>query len=185
MASGWQKVDAATVQAGVAAGTLTLVDVRQPHEFAPSHIPGAVNLPLSDFDPQAVPREAGKQLVIYCKSGMRANDACQRLVKAGFDGVTCFEGGMSDWERSGFATEGSSAAAAVPGAQPVSCCGLSVQRQTQMVIGGMVVLFTLLGKFVHPGLGWLTLIPGLGLLNAGATGLCPLATGVAKLPWNR
>ena len=39
----------------VDAGEVAVVDVREPHEFAAGHIPVAVNLPLSRFDPQELP----------------------------------------------------------------------------------------------------------------------------------
>src|SRR5581483_6832693 len=32
-------------------GGAAIVDVREPHEFVAGHVPGAVNLPLSRFDP--------------------------------------------------------------------------------------------------------------------------------------
>ena len=41
------------VKDGLASRSILLVDVREPHEFALAHIPGAVNVPLSTFDPGA------------------------------------------------------------------------------------------------------------------------------------
>jgi hypothetical protein len=43
-------------------GSVTVVDVREPHEFAGGHIPGAINLPLSRFKPNQIP--AGKAPVL-------------------------------------------------------------------------------------------------------------------------
>ena len=39
----------------LAAGGVTLVDVREPGEFAAARIEGAVNCPLSSFDPAKLP----------------------------------------------------------------------------------------------------------------------------------
>jgi rhodanese-related sulfurtransferase len=56
-----------------------LVDVREPHEFADGHIPGAVNIPLRTlFDKMRdgefhVP--AGKILVFSCRTGGRSSHA--------------------------------------------------------------------------------------------------------------
>lgn len=40
-------LDRETIKRGLADGSVVLVDVREPHEFAAGHIPGAVSLPLS------------------------------------------------------------------------------------------------------------------------------------------
>src|SRR5208337_1295876 len=39
----------------VRAGEVSVVDVRESHEFASGRIPGSVNLPLSRFDPEKLP----------------------------------------------------------------------------------------------------------------------------------
>ena len=45
---------------GLADGSIALVDVREPNEFAAGHIPGAIPLPLSRFDPAQLPRDPGQ-----------------------------------------------------------------------------------------------------------------------------
>ena len=184
--TGLQRMDAATLRRWLDEERALLLDVREAGEYAAAHIPGSVLVPLSTFDPAQVPHEDGKELVLHCKAGMRARDAANRLLKAGYERVWCFEGGILDWIASGYPTAGTEATAADPHARPVAAAPkLDVQRQTQTLIGTMIVAFTLLGGLADPRLGWLCLIPGLGLLNAGLTGLCPLASGVAKCPWNR
>ena len=37
------------------AGTLHVIDVREPNEYAGEHVPGAVNCSLSRFDPWKLP----------------------------------------------------------------------------------------------------------------------------------
>ncbi|MBI5834411.1 MAG: rhodanese-like domain-containing protein [Armatimonadetes bacterium] len=190
--SGLLKVDAATLREWLADDKCVLVDVREQREFDTVRIPGAILVPLSSFDPAKVPDPQGKHLVLHCQAGMRATDAARRLLKSGVETVWCFEGGMGEWTSAGFATEGSQGQA--QSAEGASCCapsarpaggGLSVQRQTQLGIGIMMLVFTLLGQLIDERLGWLCLLPALGLINAGVTGLCPLATGIAKAPWNR
>ncbi|WP_120716372.1 rhodanese-like domain-containing protein [Tsuneonella amylolytica] len=95
----------ATIDAGELAGLVTrgeavLVDVRTPEEFADGHIAGAVNRPLDTFDPSAVPREAGKRTVLYCRSGRRSLEAAERLVAAG-GSATHLGGGILAWEKAG------------------------------------------------------------------------------------
>jgi len=51
----------------VAAGRVTIIDVREPDAFAAGHIPGAISIPLDTVE-QAVERvrKAGKPVVTYC-----------------------------------------------------------------------------------------------------------------------
>jgi hypothetical protein len=54
-----------------------------------------------------------------------------------------------------------------------------------MTIGTFVLLGTGLGVGVTP---WLLIVPafmGAGLLYAGVSGTCALASVIARLPWNR
>ena len=76
-------------------GEVMVVDVREPHEFAAGHIPDAVNLPLSRFDPSELP--SGKPLVLICQSGGRSRNAVNRARAAGRNDVKHYPGGMSQW----------------------------------------------------------------------------------------
>jgi rhodanese-related sulfurtransferase len=184
-ALGVQRVDAPTLKAWLAAGEAVLVDVRERHEYEACHIPGAVLVPLSTFDAAHVPAAAGQRLVVACQAGMRAMDAARRLVKAGRPTVWCFDGSLNGWQACGYATEGAQGAAERASACAVAPPRLTVQRQMQIIVGTMILAFALLAALVSPKLVWLELIPGLGMLNAGLTGLCPMIGGLARLPWNR
>lgn len=168
-----EAVDAATLRGWLQRGEAVLVDVREPREHACERIPGAASVPLSSLTPEQIPVDQAKRLVLHCHSGARAVEAAKRLLDSGVEHLWCFEGGVDGWREAGYEVEGS-------GKQH-----LSVQRQTQLVIGGGVLLGTLLGVFVAPA--WL-LLPGFmgcGLLLAGSTGRCPLANAIAKLPYNQ
>ncbi len=81
-------------------GTCTVVDVREAHEYAGGHIPGAINHPLSQFDPASIPR--GKPVVLICQAGSRSAAAMHRTIAAGRQDVRHFAGGMAGWRsRSG------------------------------------------------------------------------------------
>jgi rhodanese-related sulfurtransferase len=58
--------------------TYLVVDVREPLEFEEGHIPGAINVPLSRFDPEALP--ADKQIVLVCQA---ERDVSLQLSRAG------------------------------------------------------------------------------------------------------
>lgn len=84
------------------AGDVVVVDVREPHEFAAAHIPGAVNLPLSRFDPGDLPDPGGRRLVLSCAAGgrsARAMAACESA-RAAVDGHLA--GGLGAWAGAGF-----------------------------------------------------------------------------------
>ena len=83
----------------VEAEEVTVVDVREPHEFAAGHIPDAVNLPMSRFDPAELP--TGKPVVLICQSGGRSRNALSRARAAGRDDVKHYPGGMSQWRMHG------------------------------------------------------------------------------------
>lgn len=91
-------VDPATVKDWLKEGSAVIVDVREPHEHRAAHIPGAVLVPLSQFDPRRVPVEPGKHLVFHCQSGRRCGPAAAKMVQSGFTGeINRLNGGMNAW----------------------------------------------------------------------------------------
>lgn len=74
-----------------------LVDVRTPQEFAAGHIPGAVNIPVQDFE-RRMGELTGKErpIVLYCRSGARSSRAARMLKSAGYAEVHDL-GAMSRW----------------------------------------------------------------------------------------
>ena len=70
------------LQAMIADGTALVVDVREADEFASGHIAGAVNLPLSRFDPAALPDPGGRTLVLNCAGGKRSAMALSKCAVA-------------------------------------------------------------------------------------------------------
>jgi len=76
-----------------------IVDVREPHEFKGGHIPGAVNRPLSRFDPASLAH--GKPVVLICQAGGRSATALRRALASGLQGVRHYAGGMSGWRARG------------------------------------------------------------------------------------
>ncbi len=83
----------------VRGGEATVVDVREPHEFAAGHVPGSVNLPLSRFDPRDLPM--GRLVVLICQAGGRSRNALARAHAAGRADVRHYAGGMSQWPMQG------------------------------------------------------------------------------------
>jgi rhodanese-related sulfurtransferase len=92
-------LDRETVKRGLADGTITLVDVREPPEFAAGHIPGSISLPLSRFDPATIPE--GGRIVFSCASGVRSTRAVEFAQAFGRDLREHYKGGFKDWLAAG------------------------------------------------------------------------------------
>jgi rhodanese-related sulfurtransferase len=89
------------VRDGLAQGSVLLIDVREPHEYAHERIPGALLYPLSTFDPKAIPAASGKRVVMQCGGGGRSMRAAQALATAGVHGVENLDGGLRAWKAQG------------------------------------------------------------------------------------
>ncbi len=98
-----ENVTLAELKHGLSDGSIVLVDVREPHEYASGHIPGSTLNPLQSFDPDALPPLApGKRIVLSCRSGNRSVTALRLAQEAGRDDIRAhFGGGMLAWERAG------------------------------------------------------------------------------------
>jgi len=90
----------ADLAAMMKAGSVTLIDVRKPGEFWDGHIAGAINQPLSRFDPRALPQD-GRRIVLYCAAGGRSATALGRCTGGRNDVNTHLAGGISAWRRAG------------------------------------------------------------------------------------
>ena len=93
-------LDLDEVKQGLRDGSITLVDVREPHEFAAGHIPGSVSHPLSTFDPEAL-RDVGGRIVFSCASGVRSRRAIEFAQAAGLSVNEHYAGGFKDWAMAG------------------------------------------------------------------------------------
>lgn len=92
------------VSSGIADGRYLLVDVREPHEVAVEAYPDAVVVPLSGFDPQALPDPEGKQIVFACRSGKRSVTASLAAQAEGLSHDKHLAGGMLGWKAAGLPT---------------------------------------------------------------------------------
>jgi rhodanese-related sulfurtransferase len=93
------------VAAGLAADHVLLVDVREPRETALERIPGATLLPLSMFDPAAIPDPAGREVVFSCRTGVRSVRASEFAQAAGLPYRSHLAGGIVAWKAAGLPTD--------------------------------------------------------------------------------
>jgi adenylyltransferase/sulfurtransferase len=76
---------------------LDLVDVREPHEWDIGRIQGARLAPLSSFAEALSTIDSARDVVVYCKSGMRSAKAVRQLQAAGYRRVWNLAGGITRW----------------------------------------------------------------------------------------
>lgn len=77
-----------------------ILDVRELHEHAQGHIPGALCIPLGQIKDAIPDLEVLREREVYvvCQSGNRSDTACQILHEHGFRRVFNVVGGMQAWE---------------------------------------------------------------------------------------
>lgn len=80
---------------------VTVIDVREPDEFALGHLPGAVNVPrgILEFKIGGVPQAADPHapLLLYCRTSGRAALSAVQLQKIGYSKVFSLGGGFDLW----------------------------------------------------------------------------------------
>lgn len=101
MANQVQDLTPDEVSKGVAEGRYLLVDVREPNEVQAEAYPYGVVVPLSTFDPQAIPDPQGKEVVFACRSGKRSVTASLAAQAAGLPYDKHLAGGMLGWKAAG------------------------------------------------------------------------------------
>jgi rhodanese-related sulfurtransferase len=92
------------VAKGIEEGRMLLVDVREPNEIEIEAFPEAVVVPLSTFDPGAIPDPRGKQVVFACRSGNRSVTASLKAQAAGLPYNAHMAGGIKLWKELGLET---------------------------------------------------------------------------------
>ena len=90
-----------------------LVNTLPADKFAPTKIPGSVNIPESDdnFAARVLERAGSKEksIVVYCANRQCQNShiAAHRLSALGYTDVAVYAGGKQEWEESGLPLESS------------------------------------------------------------------------------
>lgn len=92
------------VARGLTEGRMLLVDVRELNETGIESYPDAVIVPLSVFDPTAIPDPQGKQVVFACRSGRRSITASVAAQDQGFPYKSHLAGGIIAWKAAGLPT---------------------------------------------------------------------------------
>ena len=159
----------------VEGGQAWIVDVREPDEHRREHVAGASLHPSSAFSPTGFPAATpGRRVLVLCRSGGRAGKVAAAMRAAGRTDVDVIEGGITAWMSQGLPVV-RNAKAPIP-----------IFRQVMIAAGAMQLGFTIAAAAT--GNLWFLLgtgFVGAGLFFAGASGICPMATVLGKMPWNR
>ncbi|MGF2948948.1 rhodanese-like domain-containing protein [Microbacterium alcoholitolerans] len=92
-----------TIDELAARADVPLIDVRERDEFAAGHVPGAVNVPLSELGDR-LGELPGEAFDVICQAGGRSARAVQALEARGYD-ATNVDGGTGEWIASGRAVD--------------------------------------------------------------------------------
>ena len=103
---GVRTVSPDAAKALIAAGDVTVIDVRTPEEFAAGHVAGATNINVesADFGDRIEALDASDAYVVYCRSGRRSAVAADLMKQARFTDVAD-AGGLDALIAAGVATQ--------------------------------------------------------------------------------
>lgn len=150
-----------------------VIDVRTPAEFETAHIPGSYNVPLHLLQEHTaeIAGRLDRDIVLVCRSGMRAARAERTLAEAGLPSVHLLDGGMTAWQQQ---------------AAPVTRgrARWDIERQVRLCTGTLVLL-AVMGDLLLPGLRYLAAAIGAGLAVAALTNTCAMGMLLSRLPYNR
>jgi rhodanese-related sulfurtransferase/rubrerythrin len=79
-------------------GEYTLLDVRQPEEYAQGHLPGSLLIPVGELHQRLGELDRSRTAIVYCRSGVRSANAAGVLLNAGFGDVRNLSGGILAWQ---------------------------------------------------------------------------------------
>jgi len=80
------------------AKALFVLDVRTPDEYAAGYVPGAVNIPYDQLASRLAEVPKDREVVVYCRSGRRAEIAGQVLAGQGYTKLEHLQGDIQGWQ---------------------------------------------------------------------------------------
>lgn len=88
-------------------GLVTVLDVRPPEEYESGHLPGAINIPLSELEEHLDELDSQQEIVAYCRGPhcVLAFDAVAKLREKGLKAAR-LDGGFPEWKIEGLPVEG-------------------------------------------------------------------------------
>lgn len=84
---------------------VAIIDVRELHEYAAGHVPGAKLIPVSTVFARRHELPQDKEIIFVCGVGQRSALACEMAAAAGFSHLYNLEGGTEGWIKAGLPVE--------------------------------------------------------------------------------
>ncbi|MBV8044530.1 metalloregulator ArsR/SmtB family transcription factor [Pluralibacter sp.] len=83
-------------------GDVTLLDVRPHEEYRSGHLPGAINIPVTEIEGRLAELPRKREIVAYCRGPycILSLDAMTLLSEKGYT-VRCLEDGFPEWKAAG------------------------------------------------------------------------------------
>lgn len=78
--------------------TLQIIDVRSGRDYAKSHVPGAINIPLAEIRGRIDELDPQTPTIAYCNKGVSGNAGQNILLRHGFTTVFNLSGGNSNYQ---------------------------------------------------------------------------------------
>lgn len=89
----------APAELGALLNEVSIVDVREPGEFAVSRLPGALNIPVGQLQRRVAEIPTSRLAVFVCRSGARSLSASAIAARAGLINTAHLEGGLLAWAK--------------------------------------------------------------------------------------
>ena len=150
-----------------------LIDVREYPEFAEGHVEGSELVPLGTLNKASEGWDRSAPLTLVCRSGRRAENGREILAGKGFTSLNVLDGGVQAWTNLG---------------KPLTAAEnrpWSMERQVRITAGALVLTFFGLGLLTSRKFFAGAALVGAGLVYAGVSDTCMMASVLGRMPWNR
>jgi rhodanese-related sulfurtransferase len=152
---------------------VSIIDIRDPAEYAREHIPNAHSIPLSQLSPATVSNcKEADHVVVHCLGGVRTCQAAP-LLKEVLPNCLILEGGLNAWKKAGGIV---SVNRKIP---------MSIDRQVFVIVGFLLLIALALAWCVSPWFNLLIIFFAVALIFSGITGFCAMAKLLKNFPYNQ
>lgn len=150
-----------------------LLDVRSSIEYSQTHIKDSISIPIDGLSARLEELAKTRQnYIVFCHTGNRSPMAADMLMQSGIHNVKVMEGGLTRWEKEKLPVikgEG----------------GISLERQVRGIAGILVLSGVLLGMLANKWFFAVPIFVSSGLIFAGLSDTCLMASLLLKLPYNK